>query len=102
MDKIKYGYVFHDWGLFDIIEILSVEELDNDTPFETKFTKMVFKKSEWALIRTVGNMPYPIVNKSILSNGAELKIGFFPKHHIFDSREEAEKYGMEDGRLTFF
>ena len=99
---MKYGYRFMDWGLFDIDEIYEVSEMQEDYHYKDALANCTFSKERYAWVKC----NKPIFLRARAENG-KLKFteefeGPFPKEHIFDTKEEAEKYGRENSSCNFF
>lgn len=87
---MKYGYYFYDWNLFDVIELHEVKDLERDL----ELRGFIFSKDEWVVAKTYTSVisPFPVLKR------AE-DLGYWvlvPREHVFDSREEATKFGKED------
>jgi len=98
---MKYGYHFYDWGLWEIDELLEVEELKEDYITKDAFGTHKFKKEDWCLVKASkpifilpqykdGNFVYTEVNE-----------GPYYKKNIFDTKEEAEDYGRKHSSCNF-
>lgn len=90
---MKYGYIFHDWGLFEVVELHEVKELDKDYHIQDQFGNHVFTKDKWVVVKTYRDAFIGPVVKRDDDLGYW---GLFYKEHIFDTEEEAKKYGREN------
>lgn len=73
---MKYGYMFSDWGLFNVIPILAVKEMDEE--YGAIYGDHCPKDRYCIAILADGGKPMP-----------------FLKEHIFDTKEECHKYGVD-------
>ena len=94
---MKYGYEFSEWGLFSTIPIVEVKELDQDYETVDAFGSHKFPKEDFVLVKTAE--PYFLIpRKTPTGRYIYDKVceGPFWKKHIFDTKEEAEQYGVEN------
>lgn len=98
---MKYGYIFHDWGLYDIVGFESVEDLTEDLNVKDPFGTHTFKKEDYCLVtmtpEVAKSFPY---RYKVLENGNIMSI--FYKKHIFNSKEEAEEYGKKNSSCIIY
>ena len=79
---MKYGYMFSDWGLFAVVPILTIKEMDEGS--EAHYGGHYPKDKYCIAVLAEGGKPMP-----------------FLKEHIFDTKEECHKYGVDHLKYPF-
>lgn len=99
---MKYGYHFHDWGLWDIEELIEVSEMQEDYVTKDCFGTHVFKKEEWAWVKATKPI-FLIPSWNGEGYHFEDKYeGPYYKKDIFDTKEEAEEYAKKHSSCFWY
>lgn len=96
---MKYGYHFMDWGLYEIEELLEVQELTRDLVITDCFGTHIYPKDEWVWVKATDSI---FVDFDKEGEPIYTDEGPYYRQHIFDSKAAAEEYAHRNSDLNFF
>ena len=98
----KYGYCFDDWGLYHIDELLEVHEMEENYLHKDAWTCHTFSKEDYYWVKS----SRPIFFKAVLKDKKIVFLeeceGPYRKEYVFNTYEEADKYGRENSGLRLY
>lgn len=90
---MKYGYEFHDWGLFSVIPLEEVREMDADYVM----SHHTFSKELFVWVKAT--KPFFLAARKTNDGRCVWEDSYegpFQRKHIFDTEEEAVAFGRID------
>ena len=99
---MKYGYRFMDWGLFEIDELIEVTDMQEDYVHVDAFGQRQFSKEEYFWVRCSKPIFLEAHKAGKGFSYTEKYEGPYLKEDVFDTREEAERYGRKNSSLNWY